>query len=127
MALSLTRWSAGSEVDVQLARPHLYRLQAAAEDVKRRLHEYVGGYEVSDSFRVGKEEMSFGIKPAAEALCGGQPRSGFAPSGAGGARNRSSTRRSDSTSRRTSTSSWREECLRPRRARSRGAALATSR
>ena len=66
---SLSRWSGGgSDVDVQLAGADLDRLRAAAEDVKRRLREYAGVYEVSDSFRAGKEEMKLGIKPAAEAL-----------------------------------------------------------
>ena len=66
---SLSRWSAaGSDVDVQLAGPDLGRLRAAAEDVKRRLREYAGVYEVTDSFRAGKEEMKLGIKPAAETL-----------------------------------------------------------
>ena len=66
---SLSRWSAaGSDVDVQLAGADLGRLRAAAEDVKRRLREYAGVYEVTDSFRAGKEEMRLGIKPAAETL-----------------------------------------------------------
>ena len=66
---SLSRWSrAGSDVDVQLAGPDLGRLRAAADEVKRRLREYAGVYEVTDSFRAGKEEMKLGIKPAAEAL-----------------------------------------------------------
>ena len=65
---SLTRWSGGSDVDVQLAGPDLDRLRAAADDVKRRLREYAGVYEVTDTFRAGKEEMKLGIKPAAEAL-----------------------------------------------------------
>ena len=65
---SLTRWNTGSDVDVQLAGPDLDRLRAAAEDVKQRLREYAGVYEVTDSFRAGKEEMKLGIKPAAEAL-----------------------------------------------------------
>ena len=58
----------GSDVDVQLAGPDLNRLRAAAEDVKARLTQYAGVYEVTDSFRAGKEEMKLGIKPAAEAL-----------------------------------------------------------
>ncbi len=65
---SLTRWSGGSDVDVQFAGPDLDRLRAAAEEVKRRLREYAGVYEVTDTFRAGKEEMKLGIKPAAEAL-----------------------------------------------------------
>ena len=65
---SLTRWSGGSDVDVQLAGPDLDRLRAAADEVKQRLREYAGVYEVTDTFRAGKEEMKLGIKPAAEAL-----------------------------------------------------------
>ena len=67
--LSLSRWSGGgSDVDVQLADADLGRLRAAADEVKRRLREYAGVYEVTDSFRAGKEEMKLGTKPAAEAL-----------------------------------------------------------
>ncbi|MCY3842298.1 MAG: efflux RND transporter permease subunit, partial [Acidobacteria bacterium] len=66
---TLSRWSgAGSDVDVQLAGADLGRLRAAADEVKRRLREYAGVYEVTDSFRAGKEEMKLGIKPAAETL-----------------------------------------------------------
>ena len=65
---TLSSMNAGSDVDVQLAGPDLDRLRAAAEEVKGRLAEYAGVYEVTDSFRAGKEEMKLGIKPAAEAL-----------------------------------------------------------
>ena len=58
----------GSDVDVQLAGPDLDRLRSAAEEVKQRLLGYAGVYEVTDTFRAGKEEMKLGIKPAAEAL-----------------------------------------------------------
>ncbi|MCY3843739.1 MAG: efflux RND transporter permease subunit, partial [Acidobacteria bacterium] len=58
----------GSDVDVQLAGPDLDRLRAAAEEVRQRLLGYAGVYEVTDTFRAGKEEMKLGIKPAAEAL-----------------------------------------------------------
>ena len=58
----------GSDVDVQLGGPDLDSLRAAAEEIKQRLREYAGVYEVTDSFRAGKEEMKLGIKPAAEAL-----------------------------------------------------------
>ena len=65
---TLSVMNAGSDIDVQLAGPDLDRLQAAGEEVKERLREYAGVYEVADSFRAGKEEMKLGIKPAAEAL-----------------------------------------------------------
>ena len=60
--------SPGDDVDVQLAGSDIDQLRAAAEEVKRRLAEYAGVYEISDSFRAGKIEMQLGIKPAAETL-----------------------------------------------------------
>ena len=68
MNVTLSSMNAGSDVGVQLAGPDLDRLRAAAEDVTERLREYSGVYEVTDSFRAGKEEMKLGMKPAAEAL-----------------------------------------------------------
>ena len=65
---SMSIMNPGSDIDVQLAGPDLDLLRAAAEDVKQRLRGYAGVYEVSDSFRAGKEEMQLGIKPAAESL-----------------------------------------------------------
>ena len=65
---SMSIMNPGSDIDVQLAGSDLDLLQAAAEDVKQRLREYAGVYEVSDSFRAGKEEMKLNIKPAAENL-----------------------------------------------------------
>ncbi len=58
----------GADVDVQLAGQDIERLRDAAEEVKRRLEEYAGVYEIADSFRAGKQEMQLGIKPAAETL-----------------------------------------------------------
>ena len=63
---ALSTLSAGSDVDVQLAGPDVGVLRAAAEEVKQRLRGYAGVYEVTDSFRAGKQEMKLGIKPAAE-------------------------------------------------------------
>ena len=65
---NMSAMSPGDDIDVQLAGPNIDDLRAAAGDVKRRLAEYTGVYEISDSFRAGKEEMQLGIKPAAETL-----------------------------------------------------------
>ncbi|MCY4120224.1 MAG: efflux RND transporter permease subunit, partial [Acidobacteria bacterium] len=65
---SMSMMNPGDDVDVQLAGPDIERLRAAAEEVKARLAAYAGVYEISDSFRAGKEEMQLGIKPAAETL-----------------------------------------------------------
>ena len=58
----------GEDVDVQLAGPNIDQLRNAANDVKQRLAEYAGVYQISDSFRAGKEELKLGIKPGAETL-----------------------------------------------------------
>ena len=58
----------GNDVDVQLAGPDIDTLRAAADDVKRELLNFAGVYEITDSFRAGKEELKLGIKPAAEGL-----------------------------------------------------------
>ncbi len=65
---SMSMMNPGDDVDVQLAGPDIERLRDAAEEVKLRLAGYAGVYEISDSFRAGKEEMQLGIKPAAETL-----------------------------------------------------------
>ena len=58
----------GEDVNVQLAGPDIDRLRGAADDLKARLAEYAGLFEITDSFRAGKEEVQLGIKPAAETL-----------------------------------------------------------
>ncbi|MXY25457.1 MAG: efflux RND transporter permease subunit [Acidobacteria bacterium] len=65
---SMSIMDPGDDVDVQLAGSDIDQLRAAADAVKARLAEYAGLYEISDSFRAGKEEMQLGIKPAAETL-----------------------------------------------------------
>ena len=73
----------GDDIDVQLAGPNVDSLRAAADEIKRRLAEYAGVYEISDTFRAGKAEMKLGIKPAAQMLgltlqdLGRQVRQGF--------------------------------------------------
>ena len=68
VGFSMSIMDPGDDVDVQLAGPDLDRLRAAADELKVRLAEYAGLYDISDSFRAGKEEMQLGIKPAAETL-----------------------------------------------------------
>ena len=65
---AMSMMTPGDDIDVQLAGPNTDDLRAAADDIKQRLAEYAGVYEISDSFRAGKEEMQLGIKPAAETL-----------------------------------------------------------
>ena len=63
-----TMMSPGDDVDIQLSGGDIDELRAAADTVKTRLAEYAGVFEVSDSFREGKQEMKLGITPAAETL-----------------------------------------------------------
>ncbi len=65
---NMSAMAPGDDVDVQLAGPNIDDLRAVADDVKRRLAEYAGVYDISDSFRAGKEEMQLSIRPAAETL-----------------------------------------------------------
>jgi multidrug efflux pump subunit AcrB len=63
-----TMMSPGDDVDVQLTGNDIAQLRAAADAVKARLTGYAGVFEITDSFRQGKQEMQLGIKPAAETL-----------------------------------------------------------
>ncbi len=63
---SSSLFSPGDDVNVQLTGSDLDSLQAAADEIKTRLGELAGVYEVTDSFRRGKREVKLGITPAAE-------------------------------------------------------------
>ena len=75
--------SFGSAVDVQLTGRNLIHLRAAAAEIKSRLADYPGVFDISDSFRAGKREMRLELDPRAEALglsledLGRQVRQGF--------------------------------------------------
>ena len=68
LTFTASLFSAGEPINVQLAGPHLDHLQKAAEELKRHLAQYPGVYDISDSFRVGKQEIKLGIRPEAETL-----------------------------------------------------------
>jgi len=63
-----TMMNPGDDIDVQLTGGDIDRLRAGADAVKARLAGYAGVYEISDSFRQGKQELQLGITPAAETL-----------------------------------------------------------
>ena len=68
VSFNMSMMGPGDDVDVQLAGPNIDSLRAASEEIKRELATYAGVYEISDSFRAGKEELKLSITPAAEAL-----------------------------------------------------------
>ena len=43
-------------------------LREAANDLKRKLGEFNGVFDIADSFRAGKKEVKLKIKPEAEML-----------------------------------------------------------
>ncbi len=61
-------FSAGDDINVQLTGADIDELRAAADELKVRLAEYAGVYEIADSFREGKKEIKLNIKPSAEVL-----------------------------------------------------------
>ena len=61
-------FSAGDPIYVQLTGTNVDELRGAAVTLKERLAEYAGVYDITDSFREGKQELKLGIQPAAETL-----------------------------------------------------------
>jgi multidrug efflux pump subunit AcrB len=60
--------SAGNPVEVHLSIDDQNRLVAAAEDLKRKLREFQGVFDVADSFHSGKMEMQIRLKSEARSL-----------------------------------------------------------
>jgi multidrug efflux pump subunit AcrB len=61
-------FDAGAPVEVQLQGTDVAVLRTAAEELKGRLASYPGVFDVSDSFRGGKQELKLSLKPSAETL-----------------------------------------------------------
>jgi multidrug efflux pump subunit AcrB len=68
LSFSASLFTAGEDVNVQLTGPEIDELRSAAAELKQRLGEYTGVFEIADSFVPGKREIKLGIKPAAEVL-----------------------------------------------------------
>jgi len=61
-------FSAGNPIEVHLSLDDHDQLVAAAEDLKSKLNEYPGVFDITDSFLPGKDEMQLNLKPAARSL-----------------------------------------------------------
>lgn len=68
LTFSASIFSAGDPVAIRLQSADIDDLRAAAGELKRKLEEYPGVYEIRDSFRAGKEEIRLSILPSAELL-----------------------------------------------------------
>ncbi len=61
-------FSAGPAIQVELSSADVEQLREAADRLKRVVATYPGVYDVADSFRAGKQELTMRIKPEGEAL-----------------------------------------------------------
>lgn len=59
-------FSSGDPINVQLAGRSLDDLSRAAEELKGHLARYPGVYDVADTFRAGKRELTLRVRPEAE-------------------------------------------------------------
>ncbi|MCH7959364.1 MAG: efflux RND transporter permease subunit [Candidatus Hydrogenedentes bacterium] len=58
----------GAPINITLKGEDMDTLLAVSGELKAKLHTYEGIYQISDSFRPGKNEMRFDLKPEARAL-----------------------------------------------------------
>ncbi|MFC2164683.1 efflux RND transporter permease subunit [Acidobacteriota bacterium] len=61
-------FTAGAPIFIQLASYDYAALREAAQKLKEKLGDYPGVYDVTDSFREGKQEIKLDITPVAESL-----------------------------------------------------------
>lgn len=66
VVFSASIFASGNEIAAQLASENLPQLREASEWVKDRLRGIEGTTDIADSFRAGKEELQFRLRPAAE-------------------------------------------------------------
>jgi multidrug efflux pump subunit AcrB len=67
LAFTSSIFSAGEPINVQLTGLDIQNLQAASDRLKVELGKYNGVFDITDSFRAGKQEVKLAVKPAAEA------------------------------------------------------------
>ncbi len=63
-----TFFSAGDDIDVQLTGSRVEVLRAAADELQEEIRQYPGVFDLSDSFRGGKQEIKLQVRPQAETL-----------------------------------------------------------
>ncbi len=68
LAFSADAYSAGSPIDFQLMGRDVDRLQLAAAAMRAELGRYDGVFDISDSFRAGKQEIKLKLRPEARNL-----------------------------------------------------------
>ena len=67
LVFSTAIMNTGAPIYIQLSGSDYDDLQLAADELKSKLSEYPGVFDITDSFRAGKKEVRLKIKPEAEA------------------------------------------------------------
>lgn len=67
LSFSSSLFSAGEAINIQLSGADYHELQLATEDLKTKLSEYTGVFDISDTYRSGKEEIKLKLKKEAQA------------------------------------------------------------
>jgi multidrug efflux pump subunit AcrB len=60
-------YSTGNPIDIQLTGRDVEALRVVSTEIRQRLQDYPGVYDVSDSFRAGKQELRLTLSPEGEA------------------------------------------------------------
>jgi multidrug efflux pump subunit AcrB len=68
LSFTAAAFSAGKAIDIQLRGRDVAELGAAAAELREALQGYEGVYDISDTFRAGKQELVLKIRPEAELL-----------------------------------------------------------
>lgn len=68
LTFTYSLFSTAEPINVQLSGNDLDQLQEAGEELKAELGKYPGVFDITDSFKEGKEEISVDITPEAEAM-----------------------------------------------------------
>ncbi len=68
LTFSSQLFSAGNAIEVHISAPDEDMLILASEDLKAKLADYNGVFDIEDSFLAGKPEMQLGLKPTAKPL-----------------------------------------------------------
>jgi multidrug efflux pump subunit AcrB len=68
LTITSSLFSAGEDINIQLAGANYEELQEASEFLQLGLAEYPGVNEIADSYRSGKAEIKLRIRPEAEAV-----------------------------------------------------------
>jgi multidrug efflux pump subunit AcrB len=68
LVFSSSMFSTGDPIDIQLKGSDYDELQQAAVELKAIIATYPGTFDISDSYRSGKQEIKLKLKPQAEAL-----------------------------------------------------------